>query len=152
MDLRPFRAGDLEKLYQIDQACFPPEVSYSREELRDFTGHHRSKTWVAEESGEVAGFLIAIHESSSIGHIITIDVVRRWRRRGTGTLMMDAAEKWARREGMQALYLETAEDNTAAQRFYEGRNYRRIEKIENYYADGAAAWVMVKSLRRTAKR
>jgi ribosomal-protein-alanine N-acetyltransferase len=152
MDLRAFHSGDLEILYRIDQACFPPGIAYSRGELSRFIGHRGSKTWVAEEKSEVAGFLIASRQPPSVGHIVTIDVVERWRGRGVGTLMMDAAEKWAHREGVRSIYLETAEDNTAAQRFYAGRGYRKVERIENYYTDGTAAWVMMKGLNKTTNR
>jgi ribosomal protein S18 acetylase RimI-like enzyme len=42
--------------------------------------------------------------------------------------------------------LETAQDNLVAQKFYLARGYRKVDEIENYYADGTAAWVMVKEL------
>jgi ribosomal-protein-alanine N-acetyltransferase len=147
MDLRAFRSVDLETLYKIDQACFPPGISYTREELRRFILHRRSRTWVAEESGEVVGFLVADRQPEKVEHIVTIDVVERWRRRGVGTLLMDAAENWAREEDLQFIYLETAETNIAAQRFYEARGYRRVERIESYYTDGTAAWVLLKRLK-----
>ena len=147
MDLRAFRSVDLETLYKIDQACFPPGISYTREELRRFIGHRRSRTWVAEESGEVVGFLVADRQPQKVEHIVTVDVVEGWRRRGVGTLLMDAAENWAREEDLQFIYLETAETNTAAQRFYEARGYRRVERVEDYYSDGTPAWVMLKWFR-----
>ena len=52
MRLRPFRPDDLQTLYEIDQLCFVPGISYTREELTAFIGHRHSQTWVAEE-GEV---------------------------------------------------------------------------------------------------
>lgn len=146
MQIRPFRPADLQTLYEIDQACFPPGVSYSCEELARFISHRNSKTWVAQAGDEIAGFLIADRQPQQVGHIITLDVVERWRRRGIGAKLMDDAEKWAQREGLRLIYLETAEDNLAAQRFYNARGYEKVEKIDRYYSNGAAAWVMVKWL------
>jgi ribosomal-protein-alanine N-acetyltransferase len=146
MRLRPYHPDDLETLYEIDQACFVPGVSYSRKELAAFIGHRNSQTWIAEEAGRVAGFLIAHREPRQILHIVTIDVVKAWRRRGVGSLLMDAAEQWAREHGLRMIGLETAQDNLAAQRFYKARGYTKVEEIDNYYADGTAAWVMVKEL------
>jgi ribosomal-protein-alanine N-acetyltransferase len=146
MRLRSFRSSDIEKLYEIDQACFAPGISYAREELERFIAHRNSQTWVAEEAGEIVAFLIANRELRKTMHIITIDVVAGWRRRGGGALLMDAAERWAKDHGLGLIRLETAEDNLGAQRFYEGRGYRKVDKVENYYADGTAAWVMVKEL------
>ncbi len=61
--------------------------------------------------------------------------------------LMDAAEEWARQEGFAAISLETGENNLAAQAFYEARGYSRNEKLERYYANGEAAWIMVKWLK-----
>lgn len=145
MEIRPYRSTDLPTLYEIDQACFPPGISYSREELTRFTSHRLSETWVAQAGHEIVGFVIANrHPSTLLGHIITLDVVGPWRRRGVGTALMDAAEQWGRRRGLAAISLETAEDNLVAQEFYHARGYVKYEKLEKYYADGTAAWVMVK--------
>ncbi len=146
MRLRPFRRGDLLTLYEIDQSCFAPGISYTRQELADFTSHRLSQTWVAEEAPEIAGFLIAHREPGRILHIITIDVLEAWRRRGVGSLLMDAAEQWAGGHGLGVIGLETAEDNLVAQRFYAARGYRKVGEIKHYYADGSTAWVMVKEL------
>jgi ribosomal-protein-alanine N-acetyltransferase len=146
MRLRAYRRSDFQTLYEMDQSCFPPGVSYSRQELEQFINHRGSKTWVAEEGGAIAGFLIADREPARVGHIVTIDVVAEFRRRGVGTKLMDAGEDWARRQGLELVYLETAQDNKAAQAFYEARGYGKYEKIDRYYADGTAAWVMVKWL------
>jgi ribosomal-protein-alanine N-acetyltransferase len=146
MHLRSFRPDDLQTLYDIDQACFVPGISYTREELTAFIGHRHSQTWVAEEAGEITGFLIAHREPRKILHIVTIDVLEAWRRRGVGSLLMEAAEQWAGDHGLGMIGLETAQDNRAAQRFYEARGYRKVGEIEHYYADGTAAWVMAKEL------
>ncbi|MGH9451539.1 MAG: GNAT family N-acetyltransferase [Terriglobia bacterium] len=146
MLLRAFKPEDLETLYQIDSACFPPGVSYSMDELRAFITHHNSKTWVAVEDGKSAGFLIAQKAPYPSVHIITIDVTEEARRRGVGSALMDAAEEWAERQGAKQLALETAEDNHAAQSFYANRGYAKVDKLEGYYDNGAAAWVMIKRL------
>jgi ribosomal-protein-alanine N-acetyltransferase len=147
MHLRAFRSDDLETLYKIDQACFAPGISYPREELSRFINQRGSTTWVAEESGEIGGFLIAERQAQKVAHIVTIDVVDCWRRRGVGRLLMDAAEHWAREQKLLLVYLETAEDNTAAQAFYEARGYRKVDSVVNYYSDGTSAWVMLKRLK-----
>lgn len=147
MKLRPYRSSDFQTLYEIDRSCFPPGIAYSREELEQFVGHRTSETWVAEEGDAIVGFLIADREPGRVGHIVSIDVVAKCRRRGVGAKLMDAGEDWARRQGLELVFLETAEDNNAAQAFYEARGYVKYEKLENYYADGTAAWVMVKWLK-----
>jgi ribosomal-protein-alanine N-acetyltransferase len=148
MHLRGFRPDDLETLYRIDQACFAPGISYPREELSGFIGQRRSRTWVAEEGEEVVGFLIAERQVEKVAHIVTIDVVEGWRRRRVGSLLMDAAEQWASEQKLLMVYLEAAENNAPAHRFYEARGYRKVDHVENYYSDGASAWIMLKWLKR----
>ena len=145
--LRTYRPADFESLYEIDQACFVPGISYGREELAGFITSSHSMTWVAQVGRVNVGFVIAEHEAADIAHIITIDVIEDWRHRGVGTVLMDTAEDWADRMGAQFVYLETAEDNLAAQAFYKSRGYRMTETIEKYYSTGQTACVMVKSMK-----
>ena len=46
--LRPFQDSDLQDAYQLDQACFPPGVAYSRSELGAYARMRNAKAWVAE--------------------------------------------------------------------------------------------------------
>lgn len=147
MLLRDFQPADLETLHRIDQGCFPPGVSYSAEELKAFISHRNSKTWVAEDDREIIGFLIGQKMRDGTMHVITIDVAEGWRRRGVGAALMDAAEEWGRARGLTLVSLETAEDNHPAQAFYKKRGYLKLGRVEDYYANGAAAWVMGKRLR-----
>lgn len=148
--LRAFRVSDLDALYQLDQICFEPGVAYSQAELARYIRRPDAKAWVAESSAgaqaEIAGFLIASCDRRGHGHIITLDVAPAARRRAVGTMLMEAAENWMRRQGGTAVFLETAEDNLPAQAFYLRRGYSKLRRIEDYYGKGTAAWLMAKAL------
>jgi ribosomal-protein-alanine N-acetyltransferase len=148
--LRPFQVSDLKDAYQLDQVCFPPGIAYSRSELGAYVRMRGARAWVAElaERGEtnLAGFVIVCRDRGGQGHVITIDVAPAWRRRAVGTLLIDAAEDWLRQQGGESVYLETAEENTSAQAFYLKRGYAKLRRLEDYYADGSAAWLMAKNL------
>lgn len=146
LEILPFNAADLETLYAIDQACFPPGIAYSRSELARFIRHRQAKTWVAHSENEIVGFLILECEPQKVGHIITIDVVEARRSGGIGTALMNTTEAWAERQSLRLIYLETADDNRTAQIFYTARGYAKVEEIAHYYAHGQTAWVMVKWL------
>jgi ribosomal-protein-alanine N-acetyltransferase len=145
--IRDFQPSDLPTLSKIDQQCFPPGISYSKEELAAYIAHRSARTWVAEDGDSIVGFVVANREPPRVGHIITIDVLEGCRRRGTGTELMNVAEQWAHKAKLQIIYLETAEANLAAQSFYEARGYRKVELVNRYYSDGQSAWVMVKKLK-----
>jgi len=146
LEIIPFKATDLDTLYAIDQACFPPGIAYSRSELARFIRHRQAKTWVAHSENKIVGFLILECEPQKVGHIVTIDVIESKRGSGIGTALMDTTEAWAQRQGLRLIYLETADDNRTAQIFYTARGYAKVEEIAHYYAHGQTAWVMVKWL------
>ena len=53
---RDFRRADFETLWRIDQACFDPQLAYSRLELAFYMRRPGAFTLVAEaEDGEVSG-------------------------------------------------------------------------------------------------
>ncbi len=46
--LRPYRAADFDRLWQIDQTCFAPAIAYSQMELFGFITRRNAITLVAE--------------------------------------------------------------------------------------------------------
>ena len=144
--IRDYHSSDFDLLLKIDGECFPPEIAYSEDELAGFINHPDSHTWVAEGDGAVAGFLVATRVQARRLHIVTLDVVKGWRRRGVGRALMRAAEDLALLEKRSNIILETGEDNFQAQDFYRSLGFQKSRRISLYYADGSAAWVMLKKL------
>lgn len=46
--IRPYQAGDFDRLWEIDQMCFPPGIAYSQMELTGFIMRRNAITLVAE--------------------------------------------------------------------------------------------------------
>src|SRR5207244_12403909 len=91
--IREFRRGDFEILWEIDQKCFPPGISYSQVELLAYMRRPRSFTLVADGVGNrqahgdemvQVGFIVAVG-GRILRHISTIDVLCHARRVGLGT-------------------------------------------------------------------
>lgn len=144
--IRDFRPEDFETIWQIDQECFPPEISYSKQELRAYIRRRGSFTIIAEDPDgkRIVGFLVAYGGLS--GHIITIDVVAALRRGGVGSLLLRAAEDRLREEGSKAVGLETAVDNAAALGFYKRHGYHVVRTWPRYYSNGVDALMLRKNL------
>ena len=51
---------------------------------------------------------------------------------GVATKLMETAEQAARDAGAARIWLRTANDNTAAQALYEGRNWKQDEVFRRY--------------------
>lgn len=150
--IRDFESDDFELLWRLDQACFPPEIAYSREELKSYLRHRGAFTLVAVEAkgvkdrkdSKIAGFVV-VHGGPS-GHVITIDVDATARRSGVGSLMLQAAEDRLRAAGSRAVGLETAVDNLSALSFYKRHGYSVVRTWPCYYSNGVDALVMKKEL------
>ena len=50
--LRSFKPEDFDTLYEIDQACYEPEVAYSQRELRAYLRFSGSDCLVAEAKAQ----------------------------------------------------------------------------------------------------
>ena len=155
--LRDGKSSDLDTLWRIDQACFPPGISYSRLELAVYMRRPGSFTLIAEQPrprtksfgdqpGAILGFLVAQTEAKKTGHIVTIDVVGNLRRSGIGSRLMATAEERLRAAQIESVYLETMVSNNAAVEFYKRHGYEIIRTEEHYYPNGADAYVFAKDL------
>ena len=158
--IRPYRPEDFRSLWEIDQACFPPGISYTQFELKSYIRGPSAFTIVAEEQGEqtpapasgkgdpsrIIGFLVAERTVLGRGHIITIDVRDRVRRNGIGSMLLNSAEEQFRLVKCPLIRLETAVDNVAALSFYKRHGYDVIRSIPHYYSNGVDALLLQKNL------
>ena len=63
------------------------------------------------------------------GHVETVVVTARRRRRGIGRRLLEAASDWARRQGAVEMVLTTWAGNEAADAFYERLGYRVLSSV-----------------------
>ena len=162
--IRHFEKADFETLWRIDQACFEPQLAYSRPEMAFYMCRPSAFTLVAESAGNgrpgeggrlpdrgpsqaarVLGFIVAEKQRQK-GHIITIDVIEQARRLGIGSALLDAAEGRLRKTGAVAVELETAVNNEPAIRFYKQKGYFVERTVRGYYSNHLDALVMAKEL------
>jgi ribosomal protein S18 acetylase RimI-like enzyme len=159
--IRQFQKADFETLWRIDQACFDPQLAYSKPEMAFYIRRPGSFTLVAEGEGRegegnggapaaipgcgILGFIVA-ETRRARGHIITIDVVAEARRSGVGSALLQAAEEQLLRTGAAAVALETPVNNDAAIRFYKQKGYFVEKTVAGYYSNQLDALVMAKEL------
>jgi [ribosomal protein S18]-alanine N-acetyltransferase len=150
IQLRSCEPSDLAALHQLDHACFPPGIAYSKAELQYFLTHPRCTCWIAEQpESTLAGFVIierALLRGRPAGHIVTLDVDPAARRHGLGTLLMQTAEQQMKEEGAALMSLEVAENNAAARHFYRNLGFIARGKIAKYYGGTIDAEVMEKTI------
>ncbi len=144
--IREYRASDFARICEIDRLCFSDAIAYSPEEVALGLGQPGAFCFVAEQEESVVGFVLACVARRQLGHIITIDVLDSFRRRHLGGRLMERAEQRLSEKGVRRVVLEVDLRNDAALRFYEGRGYVAKRRLPHYYADGADAYLMEKSL------
>jgi [ribosomal protein S18]-alanine N-acetyltransferase len=158
--VRDFRKADFETLWRIDQACFDPQLAYSRTELALYMRRPGAFTLVAQADGEegpggagtrIIGFTVAEAQQKT-GHIVTIDVIAEARREGTGSALLLAAEKRLQQAGAVVVELETPVNNASAIRFYKALGYFVERTVTGYYSNQMNALVMRKELEAVAGR
>ncbi|MEK6302090.1 MAG: GNAT family N-acetyltransferase [Acidobacteriota bacterium] len=149
--IRSYQDSDFERLYEIDQAAFPKGIAYSHLELQHYIRSRKSRTLVAEDVGDVIGFVIASSEPRRLGHIITIDVAPHRQREQIGSRLLGQIEQWLWQLGAEAIYLETPVDDAGAQGFYDKHGYFVLDRIEAYYNDSLDALVMMKTSKRPTR-
>jgi RimJ/RimL family protein N-acetyltransferase len=124
-----------------------------RRYLRSLRRHSNAAVFVAETDGTIVGRLSVardIHPASAHVADVGLMVAQRYRRRGAGTALMQAAEDWAKATGVEKLELHVFPYNEAAIALYEHLGYRREGLRQRHFRRGyelVDAILMAKDIR-----
>ncbi len=132
--IRPFTPSDMDRILEIESQAFP-KSPYSR---GIFASLHRSNpaTFLVYGEEKILGYLVYTPE----GHIISIAVDPRHRRKGIGTRLVKEAIGNSTGE---FIWAEVRKSNTGAQAFYGKLGFRKRGVIPRYYWT-EDAYIMVK--------
>ncbi|MFQ6095429.1 MAG: GNAT family N-acetyltransferase [Candidatus Bathyarchaeia archaeon] len=147
---REARIEDLEVLYKIELECFNREA-FTRRQLAYFLASPDFVKLVAEVDGDVVGFVIGSvqhYNNRGIGHILSLDVSKGYRRRRIGSTLLSELERVLVEVGVEVCYLEVRADNVAALRLYRKRGFVPVETLKDYYGVGVHGLRLKKDLRR----
>jgi ribosomal protein S18 acetylase RimI-like enzyme len=142
--LRDYEPADFDTLYEIDQACYPADIAYSKRDLRAYLRFSGAECVVAEALNTVAGFCISANQDGR-GYIVTIDVLQQFRRTGMGSALLREVERRLAANGVREIRLETATDNESAVAFWQKHGYRSLGIRKDYYP-GRDAFAMSKTI------
>lgn len=146
-----YTQADFDAVHQLDLACYPPGISYTRRTLKWFLALRGAECLVAksgDNSAEVLGFIIGESEDAG-GHIITLDVAKAARRSGVGTALLGELERRLAARGVSRVGLETAISNEPGIAFWQHHGYRTHGVIPRYYLGRLDAYAMSKELAPT---
>jgi ribosomal-protein-alanine acetyltransferase len=125
----------LDKLFEIEEQCFTKEA-FSKQQISYLLTDYNTIGLVAKVNSEIAGFIILQLESEDdvvFGHIITLNVATKYRRKGIAQRMLHETENMLKSRGITESRLEVKQDNSAAIKLYQRLGYREIGKLDHYY-------------------
>ena len=92
----------------------------------------------------VTGFILS-RLAADEAEILSVAVGNRYRGRGLGRRLLDLHLRRLAALGVQAVFLEVDDSNTAARRLYERAGFREVGRREGYYqSDGGSAALMLR--------
>ena len=129
MSIRPLTEADLTAAAAIHAASF--EAGWTADAFRDSLAPPHIALGCFEK-GALLGFIL-LGACTDQTDIITIAVNPAVRGKGLGRTLVEAAETEARARGAELIFLEVAQDNTAALALYKSCGYVPIGTRKNYY-------------------
>ncbi len=152
--LRKFTPNDLQSVMQINRETLPE--NYSDYFFMDLFERFPETFVVAEEEGKIAGYIMCRIEVGLSnfglgglirkGHVVSIAVLPRYRRRGIAQALLNMAMEGMRFYKGKQCYLEVRVTNDAGVALYKKLGFEISRTVHGYYSDGEDAYVMSKKL------
>jgi GNAT superfamily N-acetyltransferase len=128
----------------------PMKVEYPRDPTALLESWRRGVPFFAavdEETDLVRGYLeLTIQPWHDMGWVSNFVVDKSWRRRGIGTLLLNAAGEWARQQKLRGLTLEMQTKNYPAISFAGKHNFTLCGYNDRYYSNYDIALFFARNL------
>ncbi len=127
--------ADAEELSAIASAAFSgPSFSPVDELERPWARVWAARGGAPGEPTRALGFLVAWHVVDEL-HVLNVATAPEMRRRGIGSVLVEAALAYAAESGVRLVLLEVRRSNEPALRLYEKFGFDVSGVRERYYAD-----------------
>ena len=169
--IKPITTSDVEKLQKVSRetfkATFDPytapndmvrflEEDYETVKLVKEIENPNSRVYFLMVQNEIAGYLKINVGDAQTEHLRenALEVERIYLRssfqhRGLGNVLLDFAEKTAREEGKDYMWLGVYEKNVPAQHFYKRHGFSKVSQHTfQVGSDPQTDWLLVKKLTR----
>lgn len=127
--VRPADAGDVPEIARLlGELGYPTDTHAMAARLERIARDDHYATFVAENGEGLAGLIgvmwgLAYNYDAPFARIVVLVVDERMRGRGTGAVLVAAAEEWARSAGATSIHLTTASHRDGAHAFYPRMGY-----------------------------
>jgi len=140
VQLRCFGPRDLTRVYEL--ACTSLSENYNPTLFLDLYNYWPEGFIIAEEGGQIIGFIFGIMMSRTESRILMLAVDPRYRGKGYGGTLYREMQRQCAVKGMRVIELEVRVSNQVAIRFYEKMGFQLVGRIPKYYSNGEDAFRM----------
>jgi ribosomal-protein-alanine N-acetyltransferase len=149
--IRPIQKQDFEQLSQVEFDSFTDP--YPKELFRYLASIHPDQFLVAiekkEESEILLGYAVAdideyMHQQ--VGHILSIAIRKKDRRRGIGYRLLSELINVLKAKECSEVLLEVRVSNAVAQALYQKLGFQEVRRSRKFYDNGEDALIMVLDL------
>jgi ribosomal-protein-alanine N-acetyltransferase len=153
--IRQCDRDDISAIIEINMKALPEHYSdyFYYEILSEFP----ETFLVAELEGRVVGYIMCRVEYGFAhlkrlglarkGHVVSVAVLEEHRRKGLGTKLIALAEERMLKKSCTECYLEVRVSNQEGIDLYKRLNFIVTGKLDAYYRDGEAAYLMASQLK-----
>jgi len=141
MIIREFKRPDLKRVLEIETESF--NDPYPASILIDVY-NLGAGFLVAQQDNMVVGYIIFWIRYEDEGHIISLAVDKKYKKKGVGKELVGYAVNIFDKCNVREIKLEVRAENKGARKFYKKLGFSEKEIIKEYYEDGEDAVVMKK--------
>ena len=152
--IRRFKEDDLQNVMEINRETLPE--NYTDYFFLDLYERFPETFIVAEEGEKIVGYIMCRVEVGLSnfglgglirkGHVVSIAVLQRARRKGVAQALINTASEGMRFYKAKQCYLEVRVTNDAGVKLYTKLGFEVSRTVHGYYSDGEDAYVMSKKL------
>ncbi|HEX9262153.1 MAG TPA: N-acetyltransferase [Candidatus Bathyarchaeia archaeon] len=152
--IRRFKEDDLQNVMEINRETLPE--NYTDYFFLDLYERFPETFIVAEEGEKIVGYIMCRVEVGLSnfglgglirkGHVVSIAVLSRARRKGVAQALINSALEGMRFYKAKQCYLEVRVTNDAGVKLYTKLGFEVSRTVHGYYSDGEDAYVMSKKL------
>lgn len=144
------KPSDVEELMLLEKKCFKHKVDrFPKRNLLHLINSVTSQTLIIKDKqGKVLAEVIGLlrHFKIPSARIYKIGVDPSLQKKGVGSLLIGAIEKWFLKNKMKKSCAEVRASNIASLTMFERNGYTRTKVIEKYYVGGEDAVKFWKNL------
>jgi len=145
--IHPLTIDHLKEVLRLNVRCFRKGDNYTKHTFDYLLKEPRTISYrIVAAGGELVAFAFVMINENGSAHLTTIGVAPEHRRRGLAQKMLTHLENAIRAREIGTVVLEVRVGNTGAQELYRRNGYMIVQRINKYYNNGEACFLMMKGL------